>query len=313
MKTKLFLSAITLTLIACEAPDIPAMNKGMKSMPTKTAELAEDMKKMKQATHLLTLSTALEGLNKYENHQLLAPLPTGFMAFAKVFAEEATPFELMDITHVWLNEIEKIMPTRGLGTDGGPIAVGQEDLEKARLLKTARLYSAILVAGFAQDDKVDQVIQEQIYSQGRFQKRALEFLALRAFFFREIILKVSMGIDSSSADTLNNSGMMNEAITYLLKLEKISRLPFADAVRVKLSEKTHNLLEFEEAQDAEGRAQTAGMWKMALEKAVAGSSQFQNVSYTPNPTVNNQAYEAEKARQVLLMQTLKAHSDAWLN
>lgn len=295
-----------LVLTACELPDVKGMNK----MPKQTQEMSDKMDDTNEGIRLQKLFLAMEGLNKYENQQLILPLPTGLLAFGKKFAENATSSELVELTYNWISEIEEIIPINGLDKNSDMTELTEADLNKIRLQKTARLYSLMIIAGFAQEEKVDEIIKTEIRGYGRFQQYALNFLGLRAYFLREVMLKTSLKIDSSSDKTLSNSGMMNTALHFLTQLDKISKLPFADQVGFNINEKYYNMISVKDYQDAEGRKKTADMWKLALEKALTGQQSYQTQTAVQVNSLGSSRDE-EIARQDKAIQSMKSHSNSW--
>lgn len=306
IKALLLVSIIALT--ACELPDVKGMNK----MPKQTQEMGVDIKITNENMRKLKLKEALAELDKEENQRTIMPVPTGLMPWGKTLAETATPIELLELTRNWIGFIEDVVPAHsGFNADFDVIKLTEAEIAKVRMEKIARFYTAMIVAGFAQEEKIDQIIANEIYGEGTEQATALKFLALRAFFLREVMLKTVMKIDSSSPQTLSTSGMMNKALGYLVKLNRISTLPFADAVAFDITDRTqYQVLSFQDSQNAEGRKQTADIWRVALEKAVAGQQIYTEqtaVSLNSLGTTRDQ----ELARQNAAIQTMKSYNKSW--
>ena len=298
---------LVFALTACELPDI----KGLNSMPAKTAEMSNKMDETNEAIRLQKMGIALENLEKPENQARISPIPSGLMAWAKIFAEAAKPEELVEFTYLSLKALEEVNPATGLDQDGIPSNYTDADKLRVRLQKTASLSGLMAIAAFIQDEKIESIIQHDILGNGRFQETGLNLLALRAAFLRDTMLAQSLNIRSDSPKVLTNSGMMQEALKYLYKLEKISRLPFADAVQVKVQEKQYNLISFEEKQDAMGRKATGDMWKVALQKSLAGISSYQKQSWTSDQKVNEQMFNSEIAAQANAANTMQKYVNAW--
>lgn len=294
-------------LTACEAPDI----KGLNGMSKTTNEMNEGMKETNEAIRMQKLGLALEGLNKFENQQLILPLPTGLMAFGKLFGESATATEIVELTYTWTREIEEILPIQSLDKEDNMNEPTEADLNKIRLQKKARLYSLMVIAGFAQEEKVTEIINNEILGYGRYQESALNFLALRAYFFREVMLKTSLKVDSGSDGTLDTSGKMLKALEFLTKLDRISKLPFADAVHFKISEKYFSLVNEEERQDEAGRQKTADMWQLALEKAEAGMAQYKIHLQDRRLSIETTANSAEVNRQKTAVEEIRKQAQSW--
>jgi hypothetical protein len=71
--------------------------------------------------HKQSLLLAVNELTKQVNMEKISPAPTALMPAAKVFAQEATPEEVVEFTHAWLKEIEE---------RAGPLRRGLKKLKK---------------------------------------------------------------------------------------------------------------------------------------------------------------------------------------
>lgn len=296
----LFAAFAPLFMTGCELPDIAGLN----SMPKTTGEMVGKMNETNDAIHKQTLLLALTELNKRENQENMFPVPTGLMPAGQVFAETATPEELIHLTYSELVKLQENTLVTGFGDDG-PTPLTEQDKSYSRFKKFAALSSLQVIAGFAQDEKVDEIIRHDIEGNSRFAEAGLAFLALRAYFIRDVLLKLSLKIDETSAKTLNNSGQMNEAIKYLKKLDKLSRLNFNNypVIQLKL-ENEAAFTGFDENLTAR-RLETPNMWALAIQKAVAGSEVFKNRAVPGS----NQA--AEIAAQNQAIQEMRNALAAW--
>src|SRR5690349_19282737 len=114
--------SMTLFLSACELPDIAGLN----SMPKKMDNLNKGMEDTNGAIHKQTLLLALNELNKRENQENMFPVPTGLMPAGQVFAETATPEELIHLTYTELKKLEENTLVTGFGADGPTPLTEQE-------------------------------------------------------------------------------------------------------------------------------------------------------------------------------------------
>jgi hypothetical protein len=287
------------------------MKDNMENMKSTTQEMSDKMGTTNAAIHKQTLVAALDQMDKAENQAFTYPIPTGIMAAAKVFAEEIHPDELIEFMYIRLRELEEVDPVSGLDKDGYPIDPTPEQANQIRLQKKARLASLQAVAAFAQDEKVDAIIQNDIKGHGRYEETGYNFLALRASFLRDIMLRVSLKLDKEFTDeNLTNSGMMNEAIKYLVKLDKISKLSFADKIQVDIKDDANpDFIKFTEKQDLEGRKRTAQLWQDALDKAQAGTQSYSQL----NKDISQQDvdYKAEVSAQQKAMAIMQSYIDSW--
>lgn len=308
MNKNLILCAPVLAFVlsACEMPDIAGLN----GMSKTTAAMSDKMSETNEAIRLQKMGIALDNLEKPQNQARISPIPSGLMAWAKIFAEAATPDELMEFTYLSLKAIEEVNPATGLDQDGVPPNYTDADKLRVRLEKTASLSGLMAITCFVQDGKVEAIIAQN-YPRGRYAETAMNFLALRAAFIRDTILAQSLNIRADSPKVLTNSGMMTEALKYLYKLERISRASFADEIQVKVQEKQYNLMSFEEKQDAAGLKATADMWNMALQKANSGIGAFHKKSWTADEKANDQIFNEEVVAQNAVANTMLNYVNAW--
>lgn len=285
------------------------------------------------ALHKQVLLTALQELDKPANKENIFPIPTGLMPAGKAFAEEATGEEIMELLYSKMREIEEVNPLKGMDHDGAPLSLTQEQLQVLRADKLAKLYSLMIIATFAPDesdvaedirnqvvkprhDVVSEIINSQINENGRYYDTAMAFFALRGYFLREVMLKLSLKVDASSAETLHTTGMMSDALKYLIKLDQISKVSFAtkwplrpEQIKVHLHEKEFNLLVFDEVQDLGTQRATAQIWQIALNKALAGMTDFGqqfSVSQKQSPI-----YLAQVQKQSSIANSMQAYINSW--
>ncbi len=308
-KMMILVPVMTLALTACEMPDIAGLN----SMPQKTSEMSEKMDKTNEGIHKQTLAGALTQMDSADNQAFTYPVPTGIMAGAEVFAEEARPDELMKFMHLRLSELREVDPIFGMDKDGYGIDPTPEQMAIVLLKKNARLAGLEAVAAFTQDAKVDSIIQTEIQSHGEFEDTAYEFLALRAYFLRDILLKMDLKLDAEFKDeNLGNSGKMKSAIKYLTKLDKISKLKLRKVIQVDIKDEANpQFKEFNEIQNDESRKKTAEMWQLALDKSKAGMQSFKTTSADTTTPQDPAGDQTELNAQVDAMATMQTYVDSW--
>jgi hypothetical protein len=260
---------MSLFLTACELPDI----EGLNSMSKITGSMNDKLGDTKEKLHQQTLLLALTELNKRENQENIYPVATGLMPAGKAFAEEATVHELIELTNLEIKKLEENTMVTGFGKQG-PLPLNEQEQNYSNLRKYATLSSLQVIAGFAQEEKVDEIIQCVIDGSDENVEACTAFLALRTFFLREVLLKLSLKIDASSAKTLNSSGKMNAAIKYLKKLEKITNLAMTyPSIRLAIKGEAE-FIGFDEDVKAHS-SETFELWNLALEKAYAGMKVYE--------------------------------------
>lgn len=304
MKNIILIAALAMSMVGCKMLDaVDSVN----ATPAKMDDMNNQIKKTNNAVHKQTLLVAINEMSKPENQAKLFPVPTAMMPAGKAFAEEATREELVLLTYDWIKEIEEVTDLKKIDAAGNEVEYTIEEKNQMRREKTAKLYAMFIIAGFTPDEVVADIINTEILGNGRFQETGLQFLMMRTLFIRDVMLQASL-----LAKPLKTSGMMNEAVKYLQKLEVILRLPFVKEVSLNVVDKELKLLEVSESLgSADSFASTVGMWQKALDRAVDGNQTLQQKDWTGNTAENDRLYRAELAAQAKAINVLKANADAW--
>jgi|GEM_PF-5301852 len=189
------------------------MNQKMDDTNAGMAQTNSGMAKTNLSIHKQTLLIALSELQKEENTVSLMP-PTGMMPAGETFSNEATPTEMIQVFYLWLKEIDS----------------AQADDPNTNLdrKKTIKLTGLEVIAGLAPQEKIDQLISEQVASSGRFESTVYQFLMLRSAFIDDVLIQESL-----LSNTMSNPGMFEEALKYMKELEIISKLKFRDKIAIK--------------------------------------------------------------------------------
>ena len=229
---KVFVASLVLlsvSLFGCGMFDMPdkvdQSNANMEEMKHKMDKANEGMQSTKDLLHKQTLLVALSEMLKKENSMNLYPAPTGMMPGGQAFSEEATPEELAKITFLHFREVNDGSPDPSLQVGGKWPAELATSVDHDKLVK----FTAIeVIAGFAPQEKVEEIVAKEIVGGGRYQKAAFGFLALRAAFIRDIL--VQQGLLEYK---LSDPGMIEEAVKQVEYLEYLARLPFAKKIAIK--------------------------------------------------------------------------------
>lgn len=299
----------------------------------------DKMKSMQSALHKQVLLTAIQEASKPGNMEMIFPIPTGLMPSGKAFAESANAQEIMDFVYITMREIEEVNPLKGIDKDGNPLPLTDADLDYLRANKLAKLYALMVIAGFTpdqydraadlkksqenksaevevRDDTLSQIIDEQINQNGRHYDTAMAFMALRGYFLREVLLKLSLKVDPSAAETLHTKGLMEDALKYLVKLDQVSKASFETVLPVRpaqfqvhLHEKQYNLLVFDEVQDVATQKETAKTWSVALKKAQSGMNDFAN--QMSENSKQTEAYAKLVRDETAIVNTMQSYVDSW--
>lgn len=156
----------------------------------------------------------------------LEPVALGMIAGAKKFGEAATTEELVEYTRVLLLKIKDQFPDESMKNAEGkyPKALMKEYDHK----KMVDLHQIMTIAGFCPQEKVDQIIEEQIYGGGLYQRTAYAFLMARVLFLGTYLQETSF---AEPMDTVN---IMRETITRLGAIDKILKTPFKEHVKLNI-------------------------------------------------------------------------------
>ncbi len=195
-----------------------AMNDKMNDTIQAIAETNRKMEKVNSAIHKQTMVVALTEMMKPENTQYLFP-PTAMMPAGQTFADEATSDEIVQLVYVTLKDIDEVQPQRQLSPQE------TDDLDHKKL---AKFTSLEVIAGLMSQKSVEDAVQTQIRSGGRYDTTVNQLLMLRTLLIKSIL--VEEDLFSVKIDDL---GKAEEAINRVSDLDWIAKLPFASQVGVR--------------------------------------------------------------------------------
>ncbi len=224
----LVLVGICSILVGCgSATEALNATKGMPDLMSKLrSDTNNNMNITNQAIHKQTLVVALAEMLKPENTKYLNP-PTGMMPAAEAFSAEATPEELAKLFHVYFREIQEVVPddTMVQKTPDGKWTPDAIAFDQGKMVK---VYAMMTIAGLAPQEKVEQLIQEQVSNAGAFEQDAYRFLVLRTQFIKTYLIEEDL-----IAYLLTNPGKFEDALKYLGQIDYVAKLPFADQAAIK--------------------------------------------------------------------------------
>lgn len=282
----LFLSAFS--IISCSKfNDMFDMPEKMDKTVSKMDQTYDQIKKTNKAVHLQTLMVALDKVEKIENFDKLFPVPTSVLPYAKTFAEEVEAHEVVELTYTWIKDIREVAPIGDLDDEG-----------KVKLFKDkmVHLYGLYAIAGFLPDNIINEIIATDVEGSSRFEETALQLLALRVKFIRDILLKesiLSLGI--------KNSGTLDEAIMYMNKVDFILNLDRVNDVKVSLyaqgvpADFTEGkpIVDEQLTTDEQIKA-SAAFWTKIKQSANAGFSEMKPNSSKRDPAKAQEKFQKEQ-------------------
>lgn len=304
LKNIIILLVATMALSACE---LKSAIQSVNDMPGKLDETNKQITNTNDNVHKQALQVAIDEMSKPENQQELFPLPAAMMPFGKAFAETAYENELLDYVFLKLKEVEEVNPTNGVDANGNDIPLTPDQLSKLYISKNGTLYSLFIISGYIPDQVMASIVQHQIVGNGLYQQLSLNILMMRVIFWRDLML------DSDLLEKpLTTSGMMNEAIHRLSKIEYVLELPFVSQVKLDVKDGVHNLVNVSDSLTKNGSLDaTVSEWKKAYNGAMSGAQAYQKQSYTGNAQQDEANYRAETAAQSQALSTMKKYSDSW--
>jgi len=186
-------------------------------MNEKMNETNKGIQSTNESVRLQKLILAKDDMLKAENTRDLEPVALGMIAGAKKFGEAATTEEIIEFTYVLLKQIREEKPSNNSDAN-------KEFYDHDKMIKFSQLAT---IAGFAPEEKVDQIIQEQVIDGGLYIDEAYAFLTARVMF-----LGTYLG-ESLLATPIKTVMKMDETIKRLGSMNKILKLPFKAELKLE--------------------------------------------------------------------------------
>jgi hypothetical protein len=246
----LVLIAATLSLMACKLTDaIDSVN----AVPEKLERTNERLDDTQEAIRLQKLAIAKQNVEDAANAEILIPVPTGLIGYAKLFAETATVEELVGQVYLYIKEVNEgtLLPNWG---KAGPIDFTDAELQEFNYRKLARVTAAQAIAAFIPDAELEQMVKEEIVNDGRYRKTALNILMLRFQFLRNVMLSGSL-----LSEPFSGTGAVEDAVEYLEDMNQILAYSFVDHIGVKITGLAAPLENSNEFVKTQGKAELSGL------------------------------------------------------
>ncbi|WP_374029539.1 hypothetical protein [Bdellovibrio bacteriovorus] len=321
MKSMMKFTMAGVLMLSLSGCDVKEAIDGTKQVPGKMDQMNANMKKMmdemqttNKGVHDQSLLIPMENLLKEENHDTLAPVPFKLMPFGKKFAEAATSEELIELTYLWLKEVDEAMPAKDVDDDGNEVAYTKKQIQKINTYKLAKLTALQVIAGFTPQDTVQEIIQHYVvsnYKDGgrRFEDTAYAFLMLRTMFIRDVLLK-----ESILSTSIDNVGKLEEAMKYIKKIDAIARLRFSEKIQFKsrglVDNSGRQLADDMQPQEKFDRAVASNLWLSLREKAQE-QMRVEQRNVGENPEEDHSLLQKEQQRLRYNMQLLEQAIEYW--
>ena len=155
------------------------------------------------------------------------------MPYGKKLAEAASATELIDLTYLWLKEVDESLPAKDIDDAGNEVPYSRKQVARINNEKLARIIALQVIAGFTPQATVDEIVQNNIIGSNRdgsrrYEQTALAFLMLRTMFIRDVLLQESL-----LSGPLDNVGKVEDAIRYAKQIDTIAKYRFAAKVGFK--------------------------------------------------------------------------------
>lgn len=226
MKSFLFLLSIFI-FAGCGADKaIKATNE----MPGKMDEMNTKMTSTEESIRLQKLAIAKENLENEDNAKTLLPVPTGLIAYAKLFAETATTEELVGQVYLYLKDVNDGVVIPDVDEAGNYVPFTAQQINKMNQYKLHRFTAAQAISAFIPQATLEVLINEQIVQDGRYKNTALSMLMMRFQFFRDVMLSGSL-----LSESMSGVGVLEKALDYAEGMELILKYPFASEIKIKIT------------------------------------------------------------------------------
>ncbi|MDD4974353.1 MAG: hypothetical protein PHY93_08365 [Bacteriovorax sp.] len=230
MKTSLILIALLSIVVGCDAIDAMKATKDMKSatnsmndkMDKTNLGIQETNDSVRKQKLILSINDMLDD----KNTQDLEPVALGMIAGAEEFGKSATTEETIKYVFKLLLEIKDVKPKESLKDANGNFPANVvEAYDHLKMIKLSQIYS---IAGFYPQDKLDQIVNEQIYGGGRYQREAYIFLMARVQFLGTYLQETLL------AEPLDTVEAMRELVVRLGAIDSILKSPFKAKVKMNI-------------------------------------------------------------------------------
>ena len=231
MKFSLIILSLLTLVVGCDAVDAMKATKDMKSA---TSSMNEKMnltnigiQETNESVRLQKLMLAKNDMVDDKNTQDLEPVALGMIAGAKIFGTTATSEELIEYVRKLVLEIKDVKPNESLKDAQGKFSPNIIELyDHKKMINLSQIYT---IAGFCPQEKVNQIIAEQITGKGgTYRSTAFIFLMARVQFLGTYLQETFF------ADPLDTVEAMRELVVRLGAIDSILKTSFKDKVKLSV-------------------------------------------------------------------------------
>lgn len=219
---RILMSAL-LTLVVCvgcskATKAIDSTNQ----MNDKMSQMLKNMETLNGTVEDQPILIPFESLLKQEYGKDLLPVPYDLMIFGQKYADNSKIGDLEKVFYLWMRKLNDVSLNKDAPTPDDIDAFNHEKLHVMMVLE--------LVAGLISDQKVQDLIADQVYTDGRYRDTVFQMLMLRARFLRDVLLNGDL-----LGQPMVSVGMLEDSVKYANSVEILARLPFARSLSVDIS------------------------------------------------------------------------------
>lgn len=199
------------------------------AIPERMKETNKNLEKTSEAVRKQGMAASVESMFSARARAELYPVPVGVLPGASNFGAFASSQELVEVTNLWLARIDKTEKLTKFDEQGNEIPLSLDE-RNADLVERYHYFQALsAVAALAPQEKVQEIATVHIQSLGsRYRKAAQNFLMLRAYFLRTVLIGESLLSKDFTA-----VGEAEEAVRLQKNVDWILTQPFANTLFVK--------------------------------------------------------------------------------
>jgi len=309
----LIISMSSFYLVGCnQFKKIDDATDDVGQMKDRTTEMNEQMKSTNDSIRQQRLLLALENAVAESSLERLYPVPTGVMPGAKKFAEAVHADEVLDLTYLWLKEIDEVTPFAHLNLDGTERGFDANEFNEILIKKYGRLQALFAIAGFLPETIVDEIIQNVVQGSGRYQTTALNLLMMRTLFCKQILLDENLLQDGA----FKSVGEAEQALEYMDSVNKILRLPFASSLFLKTrglnGPAGYNgpIANVDLTMDSDLTKSLADGWNQIVNASEA--LQIRDLKLGGNPTLDQKIVTRDRNRKNQVINKAQAEARTWV-
>lgn len=301
---RLFVLLTCISLTACEMLDaVDSVNQTPEKMDSMNAKMGN----MEESIRLQKVAIAKENLENSENAEILIPVPVGLMGYAKLFAENATLEEITGQVYLYLKEVNDGLYPKAVDDTGAEKEFTAQESAHINQAKMHKLTAAQAISGLLPQSVVEQLVNEYILKENRYQKTALNILMMRYQFLRDVMLNGSV-----LSESIEDVGSLEKAYEYVTYMEWIALRPFIGRISVRVYGFLPPYGEFVEQLSVVSAKENLLSMLDVIESRAANVEKVQMQSLTGDPAADSALYQERTARLQSVLSRVNNTAAYWV-